>query len=99
NITDLHSFPTRRSSDLYEYADGTKLNSQIRTVLGTFNKGGAYFQGTQGTANVREGIKDRAGKSIWRHRGSESQNPYQLEHDQFLDRKSTRLNSSHVKIS
>lgn len=80
----------------YEYADGTKLNSQIRTVLGTFNKGGAYFQGTQGTANVREGIKDRAGKSIWRHRGSESQNPYQLEHDQFFAaiRKDTPMNDT-----
>ena len=68
----------------YEYADGTKLNSQIRTVLGTFNKGGAYFQGTKGTANVREGIRDQAGKSIWRHRGGDGENPYQLEHDQFF---------------
>src|SRR5690606_16331499 len=50
----------------YEYADGTKLNSQIRTVLGTFNKGGAYFLGTNGTANIREGIKDRTGKTLWR---------------------------------
>ena len=68
----------------YEYADGSKLNSQIRTVLGTFNKGGAYFQGTKGTANVRDGIRDQAGKSIWRHRGGDGENPYQLEHDQFF---------------
>lgn len=68
----------------YEYADGTKLNSQIRTVLGTFNKGGAYFLGTNGTANIREGIKDRTGKTLWRHRGGDDENPYQLEHDQFF---------------
>src|SRR5690606_13940641 len=27
----------------YEYADGTKLNSQIRSIPGTWNKGGANF--------------------------------------------------------
>lgn len=80
----------------YEYADGTKLNSQIRTVLGTFNKGGAYFQGTNGTANVRDGIKDPTGKTIWRHRGGDSENPYQLEHDQFFAaiRQNTPMNDT-----
>lgn len=68
----------------YEYADGSKLNSQIRTIQGTFNKGGAYFQGTKGTANIREGIKDNTGKTLWRNRDRESESPYQLEHDQFF---------------
>lgn len=68
----------------YEYADGSKLNSQIRTIKGTFNKGGAYFQGTKGTANVRDGLRDPAGTSIWRSRKREGANPYQLEHDQFF---------------
>ena len=68
----------------YEYADGTKLNSQIRTVKGTFNKGGAFFQGTKGTANIREGIKDMGGKTLWRNRSKENGNPYQIELDQFI---------------
>ena len=68
----------------YEYADGTKLNSQIRTIQGTYTKGGAFFQGTKGTANVREGMKDLAGNSIWRDRSRDSGNPFQLEHDQFF---------------
>jgi myo-inositol 2-dehydrogenase/D-chiro-inositol 1-dehydrogenase len=68
----------------YEYADGSKLNSQIRTVKGTFNKGGAYFQGTKGSGNVRDGLKDLSGSSIWRNRSKDGGNPYQLEHDQFF---------------
>lgn len=68
----------------YEYADGSKLNSQIRTTQGTFNKGGAFFQGTKGTANIREGIKDLGGKSLWRNRDKDSESPSQLEHDQFF---------------
>lgn len=68
----------------YEYADGTKLNSQIRTTQGTYNKGGAFFQGTKGTANSREGIKDRAGKVLWRTNRRENGNPSQIEHDEFF---------------
>jgi predicted dehydrogenase len=68
----------------YEYADGTKLNSQIRTIRGTFNKGGSFFQGTKGTGNIRQGIINLEGNSIWRNRGKDKGNPYQLEHDQFF---------------
>lgn len=80
----------------YEYADGSKLNSQIRTVKGTFNKGGAFFQGTEGTGNIREGIKDRSGKSLWRNRGKDNGNPYQLELDQLFAaiRNGTPLNDT-----
>jgi myo-inositol 2-dehydrogenase/D-chiro-inositol 1-dehydrogenase len=41
----------------YEYADGTKLNSQIRHISGTWNKGGATFQGATGSASLQAGIK------------------------------------------
>jgi myo-inositol 2-dehydrogenase / D-chiro-inositol 1-dehydrogenase len=70
----------------YEYADGMKLNSQIRSVSGTWNKGGANFIGTKGTADVSGGIiKDLSGKAIWRKsRDSQSGNPYQIEHDKFF---------------
>ena len=78
----------------YEYADGMKLNSQIRTIQGTFNKGGSFFEGTKGTANIREGIKDRNGNQIWRNRTDG--NPYQIEHDELFAaiRKGTALNDT-----
>jgi len=65
----------------YEYADGTKLNSQIRHISGTWNKGGAYFQGTNGTASLQSGIKDANGERIWRNKNTDSEGAYQVEHD------------------
>lgn len=68
----------------YEYGDGTKLNSQIRHISGTWNKGGAYFQGTSGTASLQGGIKDLNGERIWRNSNKDSENAYQVEHDVFF---------------
>lgn len=65
----------------YEYADGTKLNSQIRHIEGTWNKGGAIFQGANGTANLQTGIKNGNGETIWRNSNKNSENAYQIEHD------------------
>lgn len=68
----------------YEYPDGTKLNSQIRHIQGTYNKGGAVFQGTKGTADMRSGIiKGLDGSKIWRNRNKGS-SPYQIEHNEFF---------------
>lgn len=68
----------------YTYADGSRLHSQIRTIDGTYNNGGSFFQGTQGSGDVSGGIKDMAGKSLWRHRGMKEVNPYQQEHDELF---------------
>ncbi len=68
----------------YEYADGSKLNSQIRTIDGTYNKGGSFFQGTKGTGDLRVGIRDFSGKPLWRTRGIKEENPYQIEHDELF---------------
>ncbi|GGG79799.1 oxidoreductase [Parapedobacter pyrenivorans] len=67
----------------YEYADGTKLNSQIRSIAGTWNRGGATFIGTEGRADAAaKTISDLQGNGQWR---SESRaNSYQLQHDQFF---------------
>jgi myo-inositol 2-dehydrogenase / D-chiro-inositol 1-dehydrogenase len=65
----------------YEYVDGTKLNSQIRHISGTWNKGGAYFQGSSGTASLQSGIKDGNGERIWRNKNTDSEGAYQIEHD------------------
>jgi myo-inositol 2-dehydrogenase/D-chiro-inositol 1-dehydrogenase len=79
----------------YEYADGSKLNSQIRSIQGTYNKGGSFFQGTKGTANIREGIKDLNGNRIWRER-EKGASPYQIEHDELFAaiRNGTPLNDT-----
>lgn len=68
----------------YEYADGSKLHSQIRHIDGTYNNGGSFFQGTKGKGDVSSGIKDLAGKLIWRKRGMKEVNPYQQEHDELF---------------
>jgi myo-inositol 2-dehydrogenase / D-chiro-inositol 1-dehydrogenase len=69
----------------YEYADGCKLNSQIRTISGTWNRGGSFFQGTKGTGGLKEGIKDLSGKELWKIRRPGEVNPYQHEHVVFFD--------------
>lgn len=69
----------------YTYADNMKLHSQIRTIDRSLNKGGAWFIGTGGTANIREGILDRDGKVLWKFKEDQLSNPYQLEHDRFFE--------------
>ncbi len=69
----------------YTYADGTKMHSQVRNIDRTFRKNGVWFTGTKGTANVREGIKNRNGKTIWKFAEKEMSNAFQIEHDQFFD--------------
>ncbi|MEK6479755.1 Gfo/Idh/MocA family oxidoreductase [Catalinimonas sp. 4WD22] len=80
----------------YEYADGSKLHSQIRTIDGTYNKGGSFFQGTKGSGDVEKGLVDMKGKSLWRTRGLKEINPYQQEHDEFFAaiRKGTPINDT-----
>ena len=67
----------------YEYADGTKLNSQIRHITGTWNKSGPYFQGTRGTASLQDGIRDSKGNLTWKGK-KDPGDAYQIEHDQFF---------------
>ena len=69
----------------YTYPDGTKLHSQIRIMNNTWTKNGAFFCGTKGTANEREGIADLSGHEIWRYRDRDRPDPYQIEHDKLFD--------------
>src|SRR5688500_19279833 len=78
---DLHSFPTRRSSDLPSAipswsADGSRLTY---TRYGPFEQV-RYYDFTSGTF-------------------TDVTNGFQSAFDARLDRKSTRLNSSHLVIS
>src|SRR5690606_41443751 len=72
---DLHSFPTRRSSDLDVHADLLGLAGMARRGALVDHAHAGRLQGRQVLARVVAGGLDD------------------------LDRKSTRLNSSHVKIS
>ena len=71
----------------YTYEDGSRLHSEIRTIDRTFKKNGAWFTGTKGIANVREGIQDLNGKTIWKYDESKGngESPYQLEHNRFFE--------------
>src|SRR5207253_9906303 len=88
----LHSFPTRRSSDLDTGNNG-------RAGWG-FRRSGRQSAG--GTAARRRISTDRVRAPATRSRGGKSPPPSPCRRAgglRTLDRKSTRLNSSHVAIS
>src|SRR5690606_42150519 len=96
--TYLHSFPTRRSSDLrYTFSDGTQK------ALGSIGHFGAFsFHETKNIIAGEGGMLvindeqffERA--EVIREKGT---NRSAFFRGEVKDRKSTRLNSSHVKIS
>src|SRR5207253_10762940 len=95
----LHSFPTRRSSDLYdEYlAKGYPIASGViegacrHLVKDRMERAGMHWTptGAQPMLDVR---------SVYVNNQWEAFQRYRVEQE-TLDRKSTRLNSSHVAIS
>src|SRR5690606_40915468 len=85
----LHSFPTRRSSDLTELLiEGAvgSLSAEQREVAGILRDNSLRLQRL---------IENLLSYSEWQTRRSE----LDLGEVRLQDRKSTRLNSSHVKIS
>src|SRR5438874_13678584 len=74
---DLHSFPTRRSSDLY------RISGKAKGALAVLHAG----------RNRSAVAKPTGGHSLYRET---SDGEWELVN---VDRKSTRLNSSHVEIS
>src|SRR5690606_41449325 len=94
---DLHSFPTRRSSDLNAYKQKEKeVNTMDQQLLvfvtvvekQNFTRAAEYLHMTQPA--VSQYIQ-----TLERHVGTKLLN----RSNKYVDRKSTRLNSSHVKIS
>src|SRR5690606_41683635 len=81
---DLPSFPTRRSSDLHLYPR-LGMEGMLRQMRGEFAF--ALYDRDEDALYL---VRDRFGIKplYWTNTG-----------DAFVDRKSTRLNSSHVKIS
>src|SRR5690606_41985903 len=85
----LHSFPTRRSSDLEEwYAARERYQSLLVAVA-------------ERLAAIDESLGQYTEGILWLQRLLDETQPDERLYRAFirLDRKSTRLNSSHVKIS
>src|SRR5690606_41702553 len=93
----IHSFPTRRSSDLHEIMG--ILQNRLRYYIGNLTLVALFFiiqQKAFAQVNSVEFGKNRVQyeKFKWRYYQTRNFNVYFSQ-----DRKSTRLNSSHVKIS
>src|SRR5699024_12446618 len=75
----LHSFPTRRSSDLHRALVFSQFTSYLRAVAAELDAQGIAYEYLDGSTRDRTKVIEsfRTGR----------------------DRKSTRLNSSHVSIS
>src|SRR5690606_40787722 len=89
----LLSFPTRRSSDLLSYQESA-------TPAHWICDGSTSYEISEGTRTTRGTdvilhINDDSAEFLNKSRLQDILNKYA----KFLDRKSTRLNSSHVKIS
>src|SRR5690606_39732024 len=95
----LHSFPTRRSSDLY-YLSVDDLSVKVAPAsVGTDGDVTVCEQSGLVDLNDVAAITDPDG--VWQFDSNPSAlvNGHELNIDYIPDRKSTRLNSSHVKIS
>lgn len=70
----------------YTYEDGTVLNSQCRHIKGCKNNVSEMLIGTKGVVNTNGSgtITDLDGKSLYKHRGKDDPNPYQVEHDELF---------------
>jgi predicted dehydrogenase len=85
----------------FTYEDGSVLNSQCRHIKGCMNKVSETLIGTKGTVETdgsgRGNISDLKGGDIYRHRGKDDPNPYQVEHDELFAsiRKGEVINDLH----
>ena len=70
----------------YEYADGSRLSSQCRHILGCFNKVSEHAVGTKGAVDLDNGGHWKiAGANPWKRGKDGEKNPYQQEHDDLFD--------------
>ncbi len=72
----------------FTYADGSILNSQCRHIKGCANNVSETLIGTKGKVETNGGgrgnITDHKGASIYKHRGKDDPNPYQVEHNELF---------------
>src|SRR5690606_40705772 len=86
----LHSFPTRRSSDLPDSTDGHVYLAYLAALAAPLSYGVAASYGQRYLGHT---------SALVNSAGSLAAAALLLVGPAWLDRKSTRLNSSHVKIS
>ncbi len=70
----------------FKYADGTILNSQCRHIKGCWNRVAETIVGTKGVADTYGSgtITTHDGKTLYKHRGKNDPNPYQVEHNELF---------------
>src|SRR5690606_42108737 len=95
---DLYSFPTRRSSDLVTErvsvaSDGSQANSSSFSPAISTN--GQFIAFASNASNLASGDTNNVADLFVRDRATGTTTRVSVN----SDRKSTRLNSSHVKIS
>src|SRR5690606_40512827 len=90
----LHSFPTRRSSDL-TFAQAVDANDRLDGTTGAQGVAGVALLRTHGNTVAKDRRRGLALGDIAKAGGG----TMSVDPGHIRDRKSTRLNSSHVKIS
>ena len=68
----------------YEYANGKRMYSQCRHIPGCMNRVSEAFTGSNGFAPQPGEIQTPNGYTLWKHRGKDDPNPYQVEHDMLF---------------
>ncbi len=68
----------------FTYANGATMFSQCRHIKGCLNRVTESFIGTKGTAPKPGELINLQGETIFRHRGKDDPNPYQVEHDELF---------------
>jgi predicted dehydrogenase len=69
----------------FEYADGTRMFSQCRHILGCWNAVTEHAVGTKGRADLQDGRWTFSGANPWRFTGTQERERYQQEHDDLFD--------------
>ncbi len=72
----------------FTYENGAVISSQCRHQPGTASMVNEVFQGTKGTSFTSGSgdgkLADYKGNNIYKHRGIDDPNPYQVEHDELF---------------
>ncbi len=68
----------------FEYSGGRRVLSQCRHFENCVNNVSEGFHGSKGMAPIRGEILGTGGEVLFKHRGKDDPNPYQVEHDELF---------------
>lgn len=70
----------------FEYADGSRMFSQCRHIIGCWNSVSEHAHGTKGYCDLSKQEIKLTGGDEWKFRGQpgKKSNPYQIEHDDLI---------------